>query len=301
MRRSFPRLVRVSELSRSDVDRALAAGELVRVRHGYLTAPPARDLPASERAIHGILAAAHAVVASARTPVAVSHLSAAMALGCWVYRPPREAHVTQSRQRKGHSGVIPVRRHMSSLPVESLRLSEDVLVTAPARLVVDVARTEPFLRALPVADVVLALGVPREDLLLEVERLGSSRGVRSARAVVELATGRVHALGESVVRGHVILLGLPRPRTLFEAETALGIKELDLAWPEIKVAVEFDGAVKLAGPTGEELTRALNDAAAREAALVKLGWVILHLTWHDLLNVEELRRKLVRLVRYRAI
>ncbi|ROR95722.1 hypothetical protein EDD28_0284 [Salana multivorans] len=299
--RGFPPILRLAELTPAERRATLLDPACSRVRHGYVARAASADRPSAERRIHDVLVGARAVVTTARTLTAVSHVTAAMALGCWVFQPPLVVHVTQTGHRKGASGMVPVRRHVAALPDADLRLLGDVMVTSPARTAIDVARTEPFLRALPVVDVLLRLGVEPDELTARVSALGSVRGARAAAAVVSSATGRVHAIGESIVRGHAILMGLPPAHTLYAVDTPRGRWEADLAWPELKVAIEIDGATKLAGLRGEALTRALNASAAREAALVEQGWVILHVTWRDLMETDSLRRALARLVRHRVV
>lgn len=297
--RAFPSLIHTSDLSRAEARHLLATGALVPVRRGLLAHPPGATDPKTEREIHAVLAAARAALEYTRVPTAVSHLSAAMALGCWIFRPPRVAHITQATRVKGSSGKVRVVRHAGELPPADLRISGVVVVTSPIRTAIDVARTEPLARALPVLDSLLALGVDPTELAARADALGPVTGAPAARIAVEAARP-VHAIGESVVRAYCIVLHLPPPETLCCIETPAGIWEGDLVWRGIKVAIEVDGALKLAGLEGEALTRALNRAAAREAALVKAGWVILHVTWSDLMNPAALQRKLVRLVRHRV-
>jgi very-short-patch-repair endonuclease len=62
--------------------------------------------------------------------------------------------------------------------------------------------------------------------------------------------------------------GLPAPHVQFEVEAAGRIRRLDLAYPEVKLAIEYDGR----GHRDQE--RAHKDLL-REAARVELGWTIL--------------------------
>lgn len=300
--RPFPPLTFTRGRSRAEVRALMAEQRLVHVRRGVLGPPPPEGARPVDAIVHQALVASRAAVERARTRAAVSHLVAAMAIGCWIFAPQLLGHLTQvTRVTTTASGDVPVRRHRAELPREDLRLAGTVMVTSPARTAVDVALTEHLVRALPVLDGLLSLGVSKEELLGRLDVFQRVPGIRGARLVVESATAKVHSVGESVVRAYVILLGLPLPETLFGIDTPRGWYELDLAWPALKVAIEIDGAVKLSGLAGETLTRALHAAAAREAALVSEGWVILHLTWQNLLDAPELCRMLVRLVRHRVI
>lgn len=144
------------------------------------------------------------------------------------------------------------------------------------------------------------MGADSEVIRLQLASLGGARGVAAARRVEAFATASVHSPGETLVRGIAIEGGLPRPETLHRVDTEIGVLELDVAWPELRVAVEFDGAVKLAGLRGEALTRQVGANLRREAALVRAGWVVLHLTWSDLADPGALLIRLRRLVTHRT-
>jgi very-short-patch-repair endonuclease len=62
--------------------------------------------------------------------------------------------------------------------------------------------------------------------------------------------------------------GLPAPEIQFGVEADGRIRRLDLAYPSVKLAIEYDGE------DHREQGRAHKDLL-REAALVRLGWTIL--------------------------
>jgi very-short-patch-repair endonuclease len=61
---------------------------------------------------------------------------------------------------------------------------------------------------------------------------------------------------------------VPAPHIQFEVEAAGRIRRLDLAYPKVKLAIEYDGR------DHRDQERAHRDLL-REAALVELGWTIL--------------------------
>jgi very-short-patch-repair endonuclease len=77
---------------------------------------------------------------------------------------------------------------------------------------------------------------------------------------------------------------------------------LDFAWPDLRVALEFDGLMKYLGsmPTAE----VLRQERERENALIDQGWVIVRIRWADLahpLRIQAmLERAFERARRYRA-
>ena len=80
------------------------------------------------------------------------------------------------------------------------------------------------------------------------------------------------------------------------------IYRLDFAWPDLRVALEFDGLVKYIGDT--PTSAVLRRERERENALVDDGWVIVRITWADLSHPRRiqamLERAFERARRYRA-
>jgi very-short-patch-repair endonuclease len=69
--------------------------------------------------------------------------------------------------------------------------------------------------------------------------------------------------------------GLPAPHLQYRVDLPGGPVRLDAAWPELKIAVEFDGAAFHGSPGARE--RDLR----RDAALAALGWVVLRVGYRD--------------------
>ena len=298
----LPAVVQSRNMSPSTRRRLTAAGSLTPVRRGVLAPPIDPTSAVSIRLRSGVLQQARAVHVTAHTDFAFSHQTAALLLGCWVLHPRLPIHIT----RPGYSSTTAharqsLIRHDSAIDPRMLRLHGDCFVTCLERTVFDCIRTLPWLEALAIADSALRIGASRELLTTLLDGAPGVRGIRQAREVLASATDRVHSPGESLVRGVAIRAGLAAPSTLHPVATDAGPAELDLAWESVKVAVEFDGAMKVAGLTGEQLTRHVNALATREAALARAGWLVLHLTWDDLRNLEKLRTRLVRLVRHRVL
>jgi Protein of unknown function (DUF559) len=69
--------------------------------------------------------------------------------------------------------------------------------------------------------------------------------------------------------------GLPEPRGQYELVLAGRSLHVDLAWPEVRLAVEFDGAAYHSGR--DDRQRDLRRAAAPAAA----GWLVLRFSYAD--------------------
>ena len=97
---------------------------------------------------------------------------------------------------------------------------------------------------------------------------------------------------ESVVRWLVLEAGLPTPDLQFGVRDAAGVVlgRADLAWPQRKVLVEFDGDVHR---QRDVFVRDLR----RQNRLVAAGWTVLRFTSADVLGrpdevLAEIRRAL---------
>ncbi|MET3810175.1 hypothetical protein [Arthrobacter sp. UYEF3] len=86
-------------------------------------------------------------------------------------------------------------------------------------------------------------------------------------------------------------LRLPAPVLQFEVRTRLGNCRLDGAWPERRVALEFDGRRKYfdCSPTAD----AVFAERRHEKALMELGWKFVRIEWRDLFRERELKARLL--------
>ncbi|MDP9026073.1 MAG: hypothetical protein M3N46_00775 [Actinomycetota bacterium] len=225
--------------------RAASSGSVVRIARGvYADGKVRRSHDETYRDL------VHARELVSPTALVFSHTSAAALwriprIGPW----PARIHVT-SAQTAGRTTPHFVRHTGgSALAPDTI---DGVQVTALARTVVDLARTESTTNAVLAADASMAgivLGdrtfvIPRDDLVREVDLIGSGRGVRSARFVVDFANPLSGSPGETRSRISIARAGLTPPilQQCFEDEE--GRMFVDFWWPELGVAGEFDGEGK---------------------------------------------------------
>ncbi|TFV76044.1 DUF559 domain-containing protein [Blastococcus sp. CT_GayMR19] len=149
--------------------------------------------------------------------------------------------------------------------------------TSTLRTALDIARVEPLLDAVPVLDVLLARAVVgRSELRDAVGGLGAARGARRAQQAVALADPRAESQPESRLRVVLALAGLsPIPQFVVRGATGGFVARVDLAFPDHRVAVEYDGAWHAEPGQFAKDRRRLN-------ALVAVGWTVLHVTAADL-------------------
>ena len=100
-------------------------------------------------------------------------------------------------------------------------------------------------------------------------------GLASLRGL--LADARTGSQSHLEILGLRALLAAGLPQPVLQYEIALGPRFLhvDAAWPEARLAVEFDGAAFHAGH--DDWQRDLR----RDAALAALGWVVLRFSFAD--------------------
>jgi very-short-patch-repair endonuclease len=132
---------------------------------------------------------------------------------------------------------------------------------------------------LSVTDQLIARGCSITDLQAQLTRRPSGRGAARARAVLPVADPRAESPMESVLRWVLHVAGVPAPELQFVVRSTTGefLGRADLAWPDRKVLVEFDGDVH------RERDVFVNDVR-RQNALVAAGWTVLRFTSADVLG-----------------
>ncbi|MEV6912272.1 DUF559 domain-containing protein [Amycolatopsis sp. NPDC051071] len=112
------------------------------------------------------------------------------------------------------------------------------------------------------------------------------RGIHRAQMLLALATGEAESPAESVLRLIVVEAGLPVPVAQYEIGTVDGRKlyVLDLAWPELRIALEYDGYAAHEGRQDYD--------AERDARMAARGWITIRATAADLRDPRRLLAEL---------
>ena len=244
----------VELVSRRAVAAACERGEVVRVARNVYALPTADD----------------ARLAAARLGGVVSHLSAAMAHGWKVKRPPALPMVTVRRNRSPRSvGDVDVR-------FADWRSDEvDGMVTRPVRTVIDCARGLPFDQALAVADAALRAGMVTRERLEEAATASPRTGRSAALRVARCADGRAANPLESVLRA--IALGVPGLSVV--PQGAVGtVGHADLTDSRLRIAVEAESFEFHALP------EAFRYDIRRYTAMTRLGWLVVRFVWEDVMH-----------------
>lgn len=255
--------------SRHALDLALSSGRWTRVLNGaYVEGGDPQDL----------LTRAHAVRALLPEDTWLADRSLLWMLGVDVLPPGLP--VLEAVVPRGT--VIPRRRGVkvreALAPAGDRCVFRDVRILRPERAVADLLRLLPDMEAVVVADAALrAELVSREGLATELLAHARLRGVRRAADALDLADPRAESPPESRVRFLLLQAGLlvvPQ----FEVRSAGGvwIARVDLALPELKIAIEYDGRAV------HEREDVFARDRQRQNALVQAGWTVLRFTAADL-------------------
>lgn len=187
-----------------------------------------------------------------------------------------------------------IRLHSTDLRTDDIatHAASDLRLTTASRTAWDLAAWVNVVDAVSTIDGLLGAGLVTPGQLAEfaIGRAGRRGSVRAKRAF-ELADGRAQSRPESRLRVNLVLDGFPIPEVQHPVPVSGRLLHPDLAWPEYKVAVEYDGEWHDNSGQFHLDRRRLN-------LLVTEGWIVLHVTSRrlrdDLDGVKrELRKSLV--------
>jgi hypothetical protein len=146
-------------------------------------------------------------------------------------------------------------------------------VTTPVRTAWDLAR---FLDVPTSVSYLDAMAARRLFSIAELggraEHCAIAWGRKRARQAIELIDFRSESPQESRLRASLVLAGLPPPVVQYTVlDGGRFVARVDLAWPERRVAVEYDGLWHGTPAQFHRDRRRLN-------ALVAAGWTVIHVT-----------------------
>lgn len=278
--------------SPEQIRRRLADKRWLRVKRGYYTdGSGLAALTPWDRVRARHRSRVHAVVRSLRSgQVAVSHASALVLHGVDVWGIDLgTVHVTRIDGRCGRTrpGLC---QHVGKLAQEDLTRVGGLLVTAPARAVVETACVTGFESAVVSADAALRSNLVRpEDARRLLREMLFWPGGPVAREALRFASGRSESVGESRLRVIFERHELPVPELQATLQDGAGtfIGRVDFYFRTQRVVVEFDGRIKYHGDTrGVVLAE-----KAREDRLREQGLIVVRVTWDELDQPELLVRR----------
>jgi very-short-patch-repair endonuclease len=167
-----------------------------------------------------------------------------------------------------------LRIHSGELREEEVCRIRSMRVTHPVRTCWDLARWLTVIEAVVLIDRLIAscrFSKPEREKYLN-DRHGSRGWRRFARAL-SLVDGRSQSPQESRLRVRFVLAGLPQPEVQFSVVVdGRLLARVDLAWPDLKIAVEYDGLWHVGS------ARQMHHDRERLNRLMSAGWVVIHVT-----------------------
>jgi len=240
---------------------ALRTGRLIRVRQGvYAIAGVAPDH-------QGLMAACLAGGGSA----AASHLAAASLWGAEQVKAGRLEVTTFDNRDHRLPGVITHRSRLE--PTEAMTTHGNLPIVVPPLTVVQVAQTsDPVLVKSIANDLVKRHWTGFPAILRWVEIVGDRRRTAALRDLCLRAidvgghddSPPARRLAESLRRAGVAPFELD-----YQVETPDGVLRIDIAWPRVRVGLEYNGA------RDHDTPLARDDDARRRCRLAAMGWCML--------------------------
>ena len=260
---------------------ALAAGWTPwQLRHGAI-GRSVRDtyLPPGNPA--DLLSRARSVLLTMPPSSLVSHASAAVLWGIELPMAALSAkvHVVARREERPRHRPDRVVHESARLVANDAAELSGLAITSPARTWWDLATMLAPADLLAVTDQILRTWCSPQRLQEMLFRHIGERGAVRARRALRHGDPRAESRMESVTRWLLIEAGLPTPELQYPIRDQNGyvVARLDLAYPRLRIAIEFDGAVHR---EAEVFARDLR----RQNMLVNAGWTILRFSGADVLR-----------------
>ena len=191
---------------------------------------------------------------------------------------------------RGPNGVQVHRTILS--PSEVTTTEDGIRITTAERTAWDIATLESVATAVALLDGMVRAGHVTEARLraMAVEGRGRWRASRAA-VVMPLVDGRSPSPPESWVRVACLRGGLPAPiPQLVVVEHGQFLGKVDLAWPEARLVVEYEGPHHF-----EDGQIAVDDERYRR--LIAAGWRVIRLSAADLRDMESVVARIARALR----
>ena len=143
----------------------------------------------------------------------------------------------ERRQRRG------LRCHVAAIDASEIRIVGGLRISAPNRMFVELASFLPLVDLVVLGDWMVRQRLTSVADLVEYCRTSPDQHARLAREAATYVRERVDSPMESRLRMLLVLAGLPEPQVNRQVRDAGGtvVLRLDLSYPGVRVAVEYDG------------------------------------------------------------
>ena len=179
-------------------------------------------------------------------------------------------------------GPHEVRLHHTDLPPREVVVVDDVPVTTARRTAWDVMALEPVTTAVATLDaMVRAGGVSLHDLEALAQQGSGRWGVSRVRRAVPLVDPRAESPQASRLRVALVLAGMQAVPQFEVHSGGRFVARVDLAFPEVRLAVEYEGAHHF---VGDQIARDEERLDRLRAA----GWRVIRVSAGDMRDLESL-------------
>ena len=252
---------------------ALAAGKLTRhqLRDRFVAVHKDVYVPRGSRPT-AVLRAKAAWLRSRRRGVLAGYSAAALHGARWI-EPALPANILDTNRRPAR-GVV---AWADMVDDDEICQIGDIRLTTPARTAVDLACRLPEDTAVAAVDALArAARLKVADIEFAALRRAGSKGIKQARRSIALVDPGSESPQETWLRLLVVRAGYPPPQTQHPIYNEYGalIGEVDMAWPELKIAMEYEGRHH----TDPDVLRR---DVARFDAMIEMGWIVIRVTCRD--------------------
>ncbi|WP_458317200.1 hypothetical protein [Mycolicibacterium brisbanense] len=164
-----------------------------------------------------------------------------------------------------------------ALEDDEICLIAGMRVTTAVRTAVDLACKFPEATAVPAIDALArATKMKVADIELAAQRHSGRRGIKQARTTIALVDPGAESPRETWLRLLVVHAGYPPPETQYPIYNEFGvlIGEVDMAWPDMKIALEYEGRDHL---DPDQLRKDI----LRVEEMTRTGWIVIRVTCRD--------------------
>ncbi len=189
-------------------------------------------------------------------------------------------------------------------------------IATPARVVVDCARLLNEQHGFPIACAGLARACQFDRFHQDESRARQEEarkefhesltdtplntiGRERARWVIDRADAGCESPGEALVLLALLRAGIEGITTQEEVRVAGHTYFVDIALPDLKIAIEFDGRIKY-GDTVNEVHESIEAEQRRQRDLERAGWTVIRVRWSDLHVVDEIVAQVLVAIRAKS-
>lgn len=208
-----------------------------------------------------------------------------------------------------------IRTCRPSRPVSSIEYMGFRIAT-PARVLVDCSRLLSDKRGFPIACAGLARACHFDRFHQEEARdrqeearrefhealddtPRNARGRRQARWIIDHADAGCESPGEALVLLALLRAGINGLATQEEVHIDGRMYFIDIALPDLKIAIEFDGRIKY-GETVNQVHECIEAEQRRQRDLERAGWKVIRVRWSDLKLIDEVVAQVLVAIRTQA-